>query len=119
MNVFEQVERFEDLAEALSQQLDRPVRLTMISRYGDVVDRLAERKLDAAFLGSYNGALASVQLEMQALARPVNLDGTATYRGHILVRRDSAIDDVADMKGKRLALVDRSTTAGYLFPLPI
>jgi len=33
------------------------------------------------------------------------------------VRRDSGIGSIKDMKGKRMALVDKATTAGYLLPL--
>jgi phosphonate transport system substrate-binding protein len=33
------------------------------------------------------------------------------------VRKGSGIRGVADMKGKRLALVEQATTAGYVFPL--
>jgi phosphonate transport system substrate-binding protein len=51
------------------------------------------------------------------LARPVNNDGTSTYFGYIFVRKDSNIKETADMKGKTLALVERATTAGYVFPL--
>jgi phosphonate transport system substrate-binding protein len=47
----------------------------------------------------------------------VNLDGTSTYHGYLFVRKDSGISEVEDMRGKRMALVDRATTAGYLFPL--
>ena len=35
----------------------------------------------------------------------------------IFVRKDSGIDDAADMAGKRFAFVDKATTAGYLLPL--
>ena len=53
---------------------------------------------------------------MEAVARPVNVDGTSTYHGYLFARKDSGIRTVADMKGKRFAYVDRATTAGYLFP---
>jgi phosphonate transport system substrate-binding protein len=116
-NVFEQVERYEGLAEHLSQELRKPFRLTMLSRYGNIIDRIRSNEIQAAVLGSCTGALATAQLGMEPLARPVNPDGTSTYHGLIFVRRDSGIETLADMKGKRLALVERATTAGYLFPL--
>lgn len=117
MNVFEQVERYQGLADHLSEELERPVRLSMVSGYGNIVDRLRNQDLDAAFLGSFTGALASAQLGMEPIARPVNADGTSTYYGQIFVRRDSRIQNLEDLKGKRLALVEYATTAGYVFPL--
>jgi phosphonate transport system substrate-binding protein len=118
-NVFEQVERYESLAKYMSQELGRTFRLTMLSRYGNIIDRIKSHEVEAAVLGSCTGALATVQLGMEPLARPINPDGTSTYHGLLLVRRDSGIESVEDMKGKRLALVEKATTAGYLFPMAL
>jgi phosphonate transport system substrate-binding protein len=117
MNVFEQVERYRRLADYLSRQVDRPIRLTMLSRYGNIVQRMVGQDVDGAFLGSFTGALASAQLGMQPVARPINLDGSSTYWGYIFVRKDSGISTVEQMRGARLALVERATTAGYVFPV--
>ena len=116
MNVFEQVARYQLLAEFLAKSLGRPVELTMLSRYGNIIDRMVNKEIDAAFLGSFTGALASVQLEMVPIARPINLDGSSTYWGYIFVRRDSGIESVEQMRGTRIALVEKATTAGYVFP---
>lgn len=117
MNVFKQRQRFEPLAAYLSEHLGVPVELTILSRYGNIIERIKEEKVDGAFLGSFTGALAISQLGVEPLARPVNMDGTSTYSGYIFVRKDSNIKNAADMKGKTLALVERATTAGYVFPL--
>lgn len=117
MNVFKQKQRFEPLAAYLSEHMGVTVRLTILSRYGNIIERMREEDIDGAFFGSFTGALAISQLGVVPLARPVNMDGTSTYSGHIFVRKDSHIESVADMKGKTLALVERATTAGYVFPL--
>jgi len=117
MNVFEQADRFRLLAEFLSQRIGQPVELSMLSRYGNIVERIAGKEIDAAFLGSFTGALASAQLGMEPVARPINLDGSSTYWGYLFVRRDSGIETVEQMRGRRLALVERATTAGYIFPV--
>jgi len=117
MNVFKQRQRFEPLAAYLSKNLGIPVRLTMLSRYGNVIERIKAEKVDGAFLGSFTGALAISQLNVIPLARPINMDGTSTYYGQIFTKKNSNIKTVSDMKGKSLALVERATTAGYIFPL--
>lgn len=117
MNVFKQMKRFTPLASYLGQRLGTKVQLTMLSRYGNIVKRLDEQQVDAAFLGSFTGTLCIIQLDVEPLARPVNLDGTSTYFGYIFVRKDSGIRTVADMRGKTMAFVERATTAGYVFPL--
>jgi phosphonate transport system substrate-binding protein len=117
MNVFEQVDRFRLLAEFLSQRVGQDVELSMLSRYGNIVERIVGKEVDAAFLGSFTGALASAQLGMQPVARPINLDGSSTYWGYVFVRRESGIENVDQMRGLRLALVEKATTAGYVFPV--
>jgi phosphonate transport system substrate-binding protein len=54
---------------------------------------------------------------VQPIVRPVNLDGTSSYKGYIFTRKDSVIDSVASMRFAVIAFVDRATTAGYIFPL--
>ena len=117
MNVFKQKKRFEPLAAYLGKHMGIPVRLTMLSLYGNIIERIEKEEIDAAFLGSFTGALAISQLNVVPLARPINTDGTSTYYGLIFVRKDSSIQSISDMKGKSLALVEKATTAGYIFPL--
>ncbi len=116
-NIFKQIERYKPLAGYLSEKTGITVRLTILSRYGDIIDRFVQRGLDGAFFGDLTGALAIEKLDIEPLVRPVNLDGSTYSYGYIIVRNDSGIKTVADMKGKVLAFVDRATVTGYLFPL--
>ncbi len=116
-NVFRQREHYMVLKKYLYDRLGITVNFTNLSRYGNIVDRFTTEHMDGGFFDSFTYALAHNQLGVEALARPVNLDGTSTYRGHIFVRKDSGIRTAAEMKGKRFAFVERATTAGYLFPL--
>jgi phosphonate transport system substrate-binding protein len=116
-NLFHQINRYEPLAAYLSTEVGVKVELKVLSRYGDVIDDFASSSLDGAFLGSLSGALAIVRLGVEPLARPERFDGTSTYHGLIIVRRDSGIATGADMKGKQFVFVDTMTTAGWLLPL--
>jgi phosphonate transport system substrate-binding protein len=115
MNIFKQRERFELLAPYLSKNLGIEVRLTILT-YGNIIEKFKKEEIDAAFLGSFTGALAISQLGVVPLVRPINMDNTSTYQGYIFVRKDSNITSVADMKGKSMALVEK-TTAGFVFPM--
>ncbi len=117
LNIFKQKARFHRLAAYLTRKIGVPVRFTILSRYGNIIEGFETEGMDGAFFGSFTGALAIEKLGVVPLARPVNLDGTSTYRGYLFVRKDSGISDVDGMRGKRMAFVDRATTAGYVFPL--
>ncbi len=117
MNVFKQMERFKPLAKFLSNETGVKVKLTILSRYGNIIERFTNENMDGAFFGSFTGAMAIQKLGLIPIARPVNLDGASTYHAHIYTRKDSGIKSVKDMKGKKMAFVEKATTAGYIFPL--
>ncbi len=117
MNIFRQKERFRLLGDYLSRKTGIPVEFTILSRYGNILESFNAENMDGAFFGSFTGALAIRKLGVVPIARPVNLDKTATYQGYIFVRKDSGITTARAMRGKRMAFVDKATTAGYLFPL--
>ena len=117
MNVFKKKQRFKLLGDHLSKKTGLKVQFTILSRYGNIVDSFTVEKMDGAFFGSFTGALAIKKLGVIPLARPVNLDGSSTYHGYLFTRKDSGIKTISDMKHKRMAFVDKATTAGYLFPL--
>lgn len=116
-NVFDQVERYKILHDYIEKKTGLNIRFTILSRYGNIIEHFINDKMDGAFFGSFTGALAIQELGVGPLVRPVNLDGTSTYRGYIFVRRESGIKDVSGMKGKRLVFVEKATTAGYVFPM--
>jgi phosphonate transport system substrate-binding protein len=116
-NIFKQIERYEPLADYLSKKVGVKIKLKVLTLYGNIIDNFEAGKLDGAFFGSFTYSLAHAKLGVDVLARPEDLTGRSMYHGYIFVRKDSGIRSVREMKGKRLALVARATTAGYLFPL--
>ncbi len=116
-NIFRQFERYEPLAGYLSKKIGMNIKLSVLPRYGNIINNFKSEKMDGAFFGSFVYALAHAKLGIEVLARPVDLNGASTYHGLIFVRKDSGIRSVQDMAGKRFAFVDKAATAGYLLPL--
>ncbi len=116
-NLFRQMERYEPLAAYLADKTGTQIKLTVLTRYGNIIDNFVSNGLDGAFFGSFTYALAHSKLGVQVIARPEDLEGVSTYHGLIFVRKGSRITSYRDMQGKRFAFVDKATTAGYLFPL--
>lgn len=117
-DIFEQRRRFEALAGYLEPRIGRPVELVTLNSYQAAIDALAEREADAACLGSLAAVLAMDRIGAQVLAKPVEPDGVGEYRGLLLVRADSDIHTVEDLRGRSVAMV-RTTTAGHLFPVQL
>ena len=116
-NIFDQMRNYRKLADYLSEKLDIKIRLTIMSRYGEALQRFKSRRLSGAFLNSYTTSMVIRELDLEPVVRQVKLNGEAVTYSYIVVRADSGIKKVADMRMKRFAFVDPATTEGYLFPL--
>ena len=116
-NVFEQRRRYSYITDYLSEKLGITVHVDIMHNYGQINEAFLNGTADIGFFGSFSYVLTHSQAGIEPIARPVWLDGSSTYRSYIFVRKDSGIRTIEDMKGKTLALVDRATTAGYIFPL--
>ncbi len=111
-----QNQRYQPLADYLAHKLGErfSVKLKLFSTYIDVCRSLADGTINAAFLGSL--AYVTVRDYVDVIARP-DYQGVSTYRGVLFVRSDSGINGLEQMRGKRLVMGGRTTTAGYVFPL--
>lgn len=118
-NIFRQMDRHRPLASYLSKKLGVNVRLTILSRYGDIIDSFVSRGMDGAFFGAFTSVLAMEKLGVEPVVRPVNIDGSSVSQAYVFVRKDSGIRSIRDMKGKRMAFVDRATATGYLYFLAL
>jgi phosphonate transport system substrate-binding protein len=116
-NIFKQIERYRPLAEYLGDKLGCEVKLTILSKYGDVIDRFNSRGMDGAFFGDLTTVIAYERMGVQPVATVISSDGNTHIESYIVVRNDDIINNVSDMKGKIAAFVDRASVPGYLFPL--
>lgn len=116
-NVFEQKKRYKTLADFLSRSLGVPVKTKLLDSYDAVYNEMLQKKVNAAFFGSLSYVVMNSKIDIELLARPYLANGISTYRGVIFTLRDKGItEDVKSWRGKRIALVNKSTTAGYIFP---
>ncbi|MBE9537397.1 MAG: phosphate/phosphite/phosphonate ABC transporter substrate-binding protein [Proteobacteria bacterium] len=118
VNIFEQKKRYEPLMRYLSRHLEMNVSSLVTGHYGSLLGAFKESKIDAAVHGSLNFAFLDRFVGVEPLARPLWKNNVSTYAGYIVTRHDSGLSaDVSKWGGKRLSLVSRSTTAGFVFPV--
>ena len=113
-NIFEQKKRYHYITDYLSSKLNIVVRAEILPDYGAICKAFLEGKADVGFFGSFSYGLVHAATSVEPVARPVWLNGSSTYSGYLFVRKDSGIKTVEDMENKRLALVHKATTAGYM-----
>ncbi|YCA44416.1 phosphate/phosphite/phosphonate ABC transporter substrate-binding protein [Bacillus sp. JZ8] len=115
------------LEKLLSDELDRPVKVSVSTDYNTIVEAMASKKVDVGFLPPTAYVLAKDQgaadVILQAQRYGVNdKDGSPTdelvdsYKSMFIVKKDSGIDSLEDLKGKKIGYQNVTSSAGYVWP---
>lgn len=83
--------------------------------YGDLIDKVAKREVDLAFLSALSFVEAESKVDLKVLLKKVW--DKSFYYSVLLVRADSGIRKLSDLKGKRLGLVDKKSGSGAMYPI--
>ena len=103
----------ERVAAWLRRRLEREVRPVVVADYRALVDALAEGEVDFAWMPPVPLVLAADRgAGVVALAQRY---GRPTYESAIVVREDSPLHALADLRGRSIAFVDRDSASGYLY----
>lgn len=106
--------KFKPLGEYLSQATGMKVVFTPVSDYAAVVESLATRKLDLAWLGGFTYVQAKIRTNGTAIPI-VQREEDARFTSKFITA-NPAIKTLADLKGKSFAFGAPSSTSGSLMP---
>jgi phosphonate transport system substrate-binding protein len=84
--------------------------------YAAVVEAMCANKVDIAWVSPLAYLLARQKCGADMQLTSINSQGKTTYHGIIIARTASDIKDINDLRGKRFAWVDATSTSGYLYP---
>lgn len=110
------VESVKPLADMLTDEIGIRVEGFTASNYVGVVEGLGSGQVDFGIIPPFAYILAHQESDAEVILTAINKSGEAKYRAQFMVRKDSGIRNFQDIKGKRVAFVDPSSTSGYLFP---
>ncbi|MBA2940443.1 phosphate/phosphite/phosphonate ABC transporter substrate-binding protein [Paenibacillus sp. CGMCC 1.16610] len=116
------------LEKLLGDKLGIPVKVSVSTDYNVVIEAMASKQVDVGFLPPSNYVVAhdnrkAADLLAQATRFGVD-DATGQpttelvnfYKSEILVKADSPIKSVADLKGKKMGWQGVTSAAGYVYP---
>lgn len=105
-----------DLEPYLSRVLKRPVKVEILPDYDALSAALADGKVDIAWITPLAFVHAAQRrADVAAIAKALR-GGKLFYRAAFVVRSDSPVRSLADLAGKKVAYVSKSSSSGYLFP---
>jgi phosphonate transport system substrate-binding protein len=117
-NEADRLGRFEPYRALLERLFQVPARLFPASDYAGVMQGLSARQLELAALGpsAYAGAWMDTDGGIEPLTITQQGDGSISYVAVMVVRADSGITSLEQMRGRSLAWADANSASGYLIP---
>ncbi|KAF0393189.1 phosphate/phosphite/phosphonate ABC transporter substrate-binding protein [Pediococcus pentosaceus] len=111
----------------LKKELGIPVKVSVSTDYNTIVEAMGSKKVDVGFLPpdayvlahKQNGAKVILQAQRNNMLGADDHYGNKKvdfYRSQIIVRKDSGIKSIKDLKGKKIAVQDTTSTAGWIYP---
>jgi phosphonate transport system substrate-binding protein len=107
--------KFKPLGDYLAKEIGMKVEFTPVTDYAAVVESLATRKLDMAWLGGFTFVQAKERTKGTAIPI-VQRAEDEKFTSRFIVPADSTAKTLADLKGKSFAFGSPSSTSGHLMP---
>lgn len=116
-------------ADYLSEKLGMDVNVTLATDYSTIVEAMASGKVDlgimppAAYVQARNLDAAEAILSSQLVKydenteKPIEGEYTSTFKGEVLVKADSDMESLEDLKGKKIATLSPNSASGYIYPV--
>lgn len=108
--------RFQPLADYLGKTLDRTVRIRVGRDYADQIHAIGTNGVDIAFMGPAQYVKLVDEYGPRPLLARLEVNGKPELFGAIVVRKDSPIHTLADLKGRRFAFGDPDSTMSHIVP---
>jgi len=119
----------EPFAKYLTDKLGMDVTVTLATDYTTIVEAMGSGQVDvgimppAAYVQARNQKYAKAILTSQlgkyddATGEPIEGELTSSFNAEILVRADSDLNELSDLKDKNIAALGASSASGYIYPV--
>lgn len=108
--------RYQPIMDYLTQNTPYTFELKISRDYPEAVRFLKDGVTQVSSLGDVTFAEANLQYEAVPFLKPLNKDGKPFYRSAIIVRTDSPLKTIRDLRGKTFAFGSPHSTSGNLIP---
>ena len=111
---------WQPLIDDMEKQTGLKVKTFFASDYAGIIEGMRFNKVQLAWMGNKSAMEAVDRSNGEVFAQMVNADGTQGYYSHLIVHKDSPLNNLTDMfnNSKNLSFGhgDPNSTSGYLVP---
>ena len=103
------------LAQMIQDKTGLVIKANVGTDFAAVREAMGAGKAHIGWLNTFNYVLAHEKYGVDVALVTVRY-GSTSYKGQIIVRADSGIKNLEDLKGKVMCWVDPNSTSGYIVP---
>ncbi len=107
---------YQPIMDYLNRTTPYHFELKLARNYLEAVEHLRDGVTQVAALGDVTFATASLRFGAQPILRPKNKAGAPHYYSLIVVRHDSPLTDISQLRGKTFAFGSLQSTSGNFIP---
>lgn len=111
----EDVKRFTPLLNYLERQTGYKFRLRVFPQNVDIAKEMGADQIQFSIIGPLS-LLRAEKYGAKSLVIGITENGTSSFRSMIVTQPESPINSIQDLRGRTLALSNRTSTQGYLIP---
>ncbi|WP_277058525.1 phosphate/phosphite/phosphonate ABC transporter substrate-binding protein [Trichlorobacter lovleyi] len=108
--------RYQPIMDYLTAETPYRFELKISKDYPEAVRFLQQGVTQISSLGDVTFAEANLRYQAMPILKPLNKEGVPFYRSAIIVRNDSALRSITELKGKTMAFGSPHSTSGNLIP---
>jgi phosphonate transport system substrate-binding protein len=110
------VTRFTPLANYISRSIGRPVEVRVGTTYDEHIKAIGRNEIDVAYMGPVPYVEMVAKYGRKPLLVRQVINDSPYLRGEIIVRKDSRLRTLSDLKGKCFLFGDVNSTMSYIMP---
>jgi phosphonate transport system substrate-binding protein len=107
---------YQPFVDYLSENTPYQFEIKLSRTYQETVDRFGSGEIVIGSCGPVPYIRAREKYPVKPILRAFNRDGTPYYRGIIIVKQESPIQKLEDLRGKSFAFGQAWSTAGHILP---
>lgn len=113
----EDARQYQPLLDYLGRKTGYRFEIRFARKGENIIRLLGAKEVDFAFIGAQSYLVAREHYGVIPVVRGLNSDGKAEYRSAIVTRPGSPVKGIRDLRGRKFAFGDKTSTQGHLIPL--
>lgn len=111
------VKRCAPLMEYLTDKTGFHIQINITHNYQTHIKQIGEDRVDFAYLGPVPYVRTVETYGIKPILAQLQIQGKPWLKGVIIARRDSKLENLAELEGKRFAFGDPNSTMNHIVPL--